>query len=404
MFGIVLYYSVIISWCCNYLMYSFNFAWGVGNENEFFHQTFLGLTSGPAELGQIQLNIIGALALVWFINWVIVYRGIQRGVEVANKIFMPLLFMLTFALVVWSVSLEGAGAGLVAYLKPDLSKLSNFKVWSDAFGQIFFSLSLGFGIMIAYASYLPEKADVTLNAIITCVVNSFYSVFAGLAVFATLGYISHTTGLPIGQILKQGIGLAFVVYPKAIGMLPGYGQVFGVIFFLCLVVAGISSSISIIEAFTCAILDKFPVLRRSSIVTVLCILGFMGGIIFTTGGGLYWLDIIDHFLNNYALVIVGLAECIVAGWVARIEPLREYINEISEVGLRRLWDHVIRYLVPIILCVIIFGAIRTDLLAPYGGYPGSYIVMIGVGKLVLTVVLAVILYKLPSTAAEFEEG
>jgi NSS family neurotransmitter:Na+ symporter len=382
-------------------VYSFNFSWGVGNESDFFYGTFLGLTKSPADLGPIQLHIIGALAVVWFINWIIVYKGIQRGIELANKIFMPLLFILTFILVIWSLNLEGAGIGLVAYLKPDLSKLSNFKVWTDAFGQIFFSLSLGFGIMIAYASYLPEKADITTNAIITCLVNSFFSVFAGLAVFATLGYMSHATGLPISEIIKQGIGLAFVVYPKAIGMLPGYGQVFGVIFFLTLVMAGISSSISIMEAFTCALLDKFPQLKRKDIVTVLSILGFFGGIIFATGGGLYWLDIIDHFINNYALVLVGFGECIIAGWIARIEPLREYINEISQLRLRRIWDHSIRYLVPVVLAVIIFGAIRTDITTVYGGYPGSYVIMIGLGKLLLTVVLAVILYKLPTTDTEY---
>ena len=364
---------------------------------DFFYKNFLGLTGGPSELGSIQLHIVGSLAVVWVINWLIVYKDIQKGVELANKIFMPLLFVLTGVLVFWSISLEGAKIGLIAYLKPDLSKLLNFKVWTDAFGQLFFSLSLAFGIIIAYASYLPKKADITKSAIIICLGDTFYAVFAGLAVFATLGYMSHTTGVPLDQIVKQGIGLAFIVYPKAIGILPHYGQIFGAIFFLCLAIAGITSSISIIESFTCAIIDKFPNFRRSNIVTILCALGFLGGLIFTTGGGLFWLDIIDHFINNYALLLVGIAECLIAGWIAKLEPLREYINEISQIRLRRVWDHSIRFVIPIVLGIIIYGSIRTDLTSLYGGFPMSYLIMIGLGRLVLTGVIAFILYKLPSS-------
>ncbi|UCD86035.1 MAG: sodium-dependent transporter, partial [Deltaproteobacteria bacterium] len=225
MFGIVLYYSVIISWCLNYFVYSLNLSWGA-DPNGFFFNSFLGKTSGPGEVGNIRSSIILGLMVIWFFNWLIVYKGVQKGIETANKVFMPLLFVLTAVLVFWSISLEGARAGIISYLKPDFGKLAQRKVWIDAYSQIFFTLSLGFGIMIAYASYLPKKSDITANAFITSVVNCFYSFFAGFAVFATLGYMSATTGKPIEEVVTKGIGLAFVAYPKAIGMLPA-GEMFG---------------------------------------------------------------------------------------------------------------------------------------------------------------------------------
>ncbi|MEC4678031.1 MAG: sodium-dependent transporter, partial [Nitrospirota bacterium] len=170
MFGIVLYYSVIISWCLNYLLLSFTLAWGDDPGNYFFKE-FLNISEGPGEIGTVQVPIFLGLIVIWFLNWVIVHRGIQGGIELANKIFMPILFFLTCILVFWSITLEGAEIGLKAYLNPDFSVLTKPKVWIDAFTQIFFSLSLGFGIMIAYASYLPERANLSRNAFITALVN-----------------------------------------------------------------------------------------------------------------------------------------------------------------------------------------------------------------------------------------
>lgn len=393
MFGIVLYYCVVISWCLNYVRYSIQIAWGE-DTNAFFFNTFLQTSSGPGDVGSIRPPIILGLAVVWFLNWIITFKGVKKGIETANKVFIPLLFLLTATLVVWSITFKGADVGLAAYLKPNFSELVKPKVWIDAYSQIFFSLSLGFGIMIAYASYLPRDADVTGNAVITSVMDCGYAIFAGVAVFATLGYMSFVSGKPIAEVVRQSIGLAFVAYPEAIGKIPTFGALFGFIFFFSLVIAGLSSSISIIEAFTASVMDKFKV-SRGRCVSILCLAGFAGGIVFCTKGGLFWLDIVDHFLNHYGLVTVGILECLAVGWLMKTSDLRDHVNATSKWHLGKWWEFSIRYLVPAILGVIVIYDLIEEFSSPYEGYDAGSIVKIGVGWLVLTLVAGLFAAQLP---------
>ncbi len=393
MFGIELYYTVVISWCVNYFGLSFNLSWG-SDPNAYFFKQFLGLSGSPGEIGSIRTPIFFALVLVWFLNWLIVYGGVAKGIERANKIFMPLLFVLTAILVFWSITLKGAGVGIKAYLTPDFKKLGEPKVWIDAYSQIFFTLSLGFGIMIAYASYLPEKgANITRNAILTGLINCGYSLFAGFAVFSTLGFMATSQGKAVSEVVSQSIGLAFVAYPQALSLMPG-GKLFGAIFFFCLVVAGLSSSISIIEAFTAAVVDKFGISRKK-VVTVISIIGFMGSIIFTTQGGLYWLDIVDHFLTHYGLVVVGILECIVAAWLFKIAKLRDHINKVSTIRIGGWWETLVRYFVPLILGIILIGDLIGEFSKPYGGYSWTAVIVIGVDWVLLTVIAGVIFAMRP---------
>lgn len=385
MFGIELYYTVIISWCLNFFVLSFNYGWG-DDPNGFFFKEFLSVSDKPSDIENIRTPILAGLAVVWFLNWLIAYRGVKKGVELANKIFMPLLFVLTAILVFWSLTLEGAGTGIKAYLTPDFSKLSSPKVWIDAYSQIFFTLSLGFGIMIAYASYLPAKTNITRNALITGFINSGYSLFAGFAVFSVLGFMATSQQQPLSEVVTQSIGLAFIVYPKALSLMPG-GNLFGTIFFLCLFVAGLSSSISIIEAFTSAVIDKFG-LNRKSVVTAVSGLGFAGSIIFTTHAGIHWLDIVDHFLTHYGLIVVGVFECILIGWIFNLKTLRKHINKISSFHLGAWWDILIKYFIPLVLGIILAGDLYGELSEPYGGYTWTSLILIGRDWILLTLIAA----------------
>lgn len=392
MFGIELYYVVIIAWCLNFFLYSFNLSWG-NDPNAFFFKNYLMLSKAPSILGGIRIPIFAALCLIWIVNWGIVYRGVQRGIEVANKVFMPLLFILTAVLVFWSLSLKGATTGLKAYVTPDFSKISQPKVWIDAFSQIFFTLTLGFGVMVAYASYLPKKANITKSAILIGLINSGYSLFAGIAVFSVLGFMATTQGKPVSDVVSQSIGLAFVAYPQAVSLMPG-GNIFGAIFFLCLVVAGLSSSISIIEAFTAAIVDKFN-LSRKGVVTTVCVLGFFGSVVFTTHAGLLWLDIVDHFLTHYGLVVVGISECILVGWLFKINLVQEHINEMSTPHLGIWWNMLIKFFIPLVLGIILAGDLVNEISKPYGGYSWGSVIFIGVDWVVLTLMTAFIMASRP---------
>ncbi len=392
MFGIVLYYAVIISWCLNYLILSFSLAWG-DDPNSFFFKEFLSLSEKPSQVGNIQVPIFMGLVVIWFLNWIIVYRGIRKGIELANKIFMPLLFVLTAILVFWSLTLEGSGEGLKAYLMPDFSAISQPKVWIDAFSQVFFSLSLGFGIMITYASYLPRRSDLTRSAVITALLDSGFAVFAGLAVFSLLGYMAAQTQSSIQDVVTQSIGLAFVAYPKAISLLPG-GAVFGVLFFGSLVVAGLSSSISIIEAFTSAVMDKFS-FDRKRVVTTVSVIGLLGGLIFTSQGGLFWLDIVDHYLTHFGLVVVGLLEAVLVGWLFKIEILRKHINAVSKISLGSWWTVLIKFVVPLVLIIILGGDLIGEFQKPYENYSWSALFFIGINWLGITFLVALVFTWMP---------
>lgn len=401
MFGIVLYYSVVIAWCLDFFVLSFSLGWG-DDPNHYFFEEFLQVSKSPAEVGEIRTPILAALALVWLINWAVVYRGVQRGIEAANRILMPTLLVLIVALVAWSLTLEGAGRGIAAYLTPDFSRLSDPKVWIDAYSQIFFTLSLGFGIMIAYASYLPKKADITRNALLTAFINSGFSLFAGFAVFAVLGFMATSQGVEIGDVASESIGLAFVAYPKAVSLMPG-GNFFGALFFLCLVVAGLSSAISIIEAFVAAMVDKFG-MGRQKLVTFISVLGFLGSIVFTTRAGLLWLDIVDHFITHYGLVSVGILECFVVGWLFNLPRLRSHINRVSSVPLGGWWDFLVKIFVPLVLAVILAGDLVNELQKPYGGYSWTSLILIGRDWLLLTLVGAFVLACRPWQTGSREEG
>jgi NSS family neurotransmitter:Na+ symporter len=384
-FGINLFYAAVIGWCMNYFCFSFNLSWGT-DTSAFFFKEFLQISDGPFDLGGIRLPILLGTVLTWATCWFICYREVSHGIEKASMIFMPLLFVLTLILVGWSLRLEGAWEAIKAhYLTCDFSKIdittvAGRKVWVAAFGQIFFTLSLGFGIMITYASYLPKKTDIVGNALLTCVLNCLYSFITGFAVFGTIGYMAQAKGVPFGEAITAGPGLAFVVYPEAINQLPMGNRIFGALFFLVLIVAGLSSAISLTEAFSCSVCDKFNITRKKA-TSIICSVGLLGSVVFCSRAGLFILDIVDHFINNYALVIGGILECMLIGWVLKAGVMRRHVNRVSSVRLWPVWDVAIRFVTPIMLIIIVGGALLNEFSSRYEGYSVKALLFIGGGIL-----------------------
>ncbi|MCK4259941.1 MAG: sodium-dependent transporter [Halanaerobiales bacterium] len=391
-FVLMTYYAVIIGWTMNYLGYSLFQSWGSDTEG-FFFSKHLGLSSGIWEIGSFKLHILLAVFLVWAINFIIIYKGVQNGVEKASKIFMPLLFVLVALITLRGITLPGAMIGINKFLTPDFSALANTKVWLAAFSQIFFSLSLGFGVMITYASYLPKDSDVVNNAFITGLGNSAISFMVGLGVFGVLGYMAHQSGLPIEEVVTQSIGLAFIAFPKAINMLPAFQTVFGFIFFLALVIAGLSSSISLVEAVTANLMDKFN-MQRNKAVLITCIVGFVGSAMYTTGAGLYFLDVVDYFAMRYGGAIVGIVECIIVAWILKASVMREWMNPISDFAVGKWWDVLVKYLIPSTLGFLVLKVTIEEIAQPYGGYPMSAIIIFGWLAAVLYVVGGIAIAKM----------
>lgn len=138
----------------------------------------------------------------------------------ANVVFMPLLILMFVGLVAYSLTLPGAMTGLNTLFSPDWGALANGQVWVAAYGQIFFSLSIGFGIMVTYASYLKPKTDLTGSGTVVGFANSGFELLAGIGVFAALGFMAQAQGVAVGKVVEEGTGLAFIAFPTIISQAP----------------------------------------------------------------------------------------------------------------------------------------------------------------------------------------
>lgn len=387
---IVTYYMTVMAWSMKYLYHSFQLGWA-GNEKSFFFDKVLEFTSDPGKLGGVVWPLVLCLAIAWISIFLILYKGIKRVGKVV-KWTVPIPLILIAILLIRGITLDGAWEGITYFLTADFSVLANPNVWLAAYGQIFFSLSLGFGILIAYASFMPKDSDINNNAAITSFANCGTSFFAGFAVFSILGYLAALQGVSTAEVSAGGPGLAFVVFPTALAKLP-YAPFFAVIFFLSLLTLGIDSAFSLVEAIIAGIRDKFKKIKKPVITAVLCVIYFLIGLIFVTHPGLVWLDIVDHWMNNYGLVVVGLLQCIAVGYFYNIEEFREMLNSRSDIKVGRWWNICVKYITPAIL---IYSLVQTTITAyktPYEGYPIWALNVGGWGLIVLLFVLAILLMK-----------
>ncbi|MCC4771329.1 sodium-dependent transporter [Methanosarcina sp. DH2] len=384
-FIITTYYSVIVGWSFVYLVKAFTLGWG-SDTGAFFNNELLHVSDSPWNLGNFSYPVLIGLLMTWLIVWVIEKKGVQAGIEKSSRIFMPLLWILLIVLVLRAITLEGSINGIEWYLKPDFSKLTDIKVWQAAYGQAFYSLGLGMAIMITYSSYLPKKSDIVNNAFIISLADGAFSFIMGFAVFGTLGYMAYAKGLGIEEVVAQSIGLVFVVLPEALNMLPGLKTLTAVAFFLCIVIAALSSLISLVEAFASAIMDKFEMKRSKAVDLTICF-GLLFSLIYATRAGIYWLDIIDHFINTYGLIIVGILETVAIGWIYGADKIREWANAYSDIRAGIWWDICIKIIIPAVLLYIVYRETRSNLAAPYGGYDPAAI-MVGAGIIVLGIIVS----------------
>ena len=396
---VMLYYMVIMSWSLLYMFKSFNLDWG-SNTSDHFTNTFLNRSDGPGNIGLPNAQIVFGLAIIWSI----VYLIIHKGVESVSKVVMltvPLPFVLLILLAVKGAMLDGSTVGLEYYLKPDLSRIGEVDIWLAAYGQIFFTLSLAQGVMIAYSSYLPKDSDITNNAHLVSFMDIGTSFLAGFAVFSVIGYLAVTQGEDVSTVVSDGgAGLAFVVYPAAINQMGWWAKPIGVLFFITLLTLGIDSGFAMVEAFVAGMKDIGVDSQKVLIGTVS--FGFVGGLIFTTDGGIYWLDIIDHFLNDFGLITVGILECLIVGHMLGAEKIMEHTNKVSELQVGMGWYYSVKYLTPLILVAIIFVKL-TEITEGYGGYP-AWALWAGAAMLPVSIITSIYLAGKTNAMLEEEEA
>ena len=372
-FFIAIYYSVLMAWCLCYLFHSFGMIWQP-DASSFFFNKFLEITPSPSIFGSINMQIVFALLFIWVSVYLILYKGVKSiGKVVAITVPLPTILLLILA--IRGLTLEGSLNGLEFYLAPDFSKLKMPSVWLSAYAQIFFSLSLAQGIMISYASFLKKGSDITNNAFITALADGGTAFLAGFAVFSVLGFLSYQTGMSMEEIARGGIGLAFITYPTAISKIPLMASFFGIIFFTALLTFGIDSAFSMIEAISNGVKDKFGISRKK-LNFIICFLGFILGLFLTGGNGIYWIEIMDHFISNFALIFIGLFECIVFAYIFGGEKIRKYVNEISEIKVGKWWSLMLKLVSPIILIMLAMASIIEIFAKGYENFP-TYCLFIG---------------------------
>ncbi|ENW87873.1 MULTISPECIES: sodium-dependent transporter [Acinetobacter] len=396
-----IYYASVLSWAGSYMYYAIGQKWGADTQ-AFFFNSYLQNGEGLA-LGFVPTLFFG-LVIVWAVVMFILYGGVRRGVELANKIFMPLLVVLFTILVIQAIRLPGATAGLNAFFTPNWEAMGNYKVWLAAFGHIFFSLSVGFGIMLTYASYLKRKTNMTGSGAVVALANSSFEILAGIGVFAALGFMALSSGSTVEEVVSGGIGLAFIAFPKIISSMGAGGDLFGFLFFASLTVAGITSMVSILEVPISAFQDKLGWSRKKSVSIIAGGSAIVSTLIFSTHSAITFVDIIDYFANNIGIVGGGLLSIILVSWFRRplLSQLQAHINQYSSIKLGAGWNFLLTVITPLSLLVALGLTIKSIVAEGYGGYPAEILWLVGGGTLALFIVGAIVLSCLKDKVPEEE--
>ncbi len=336
-FFILTYYVVVLGWTLAYaLMYA---------TNKVLPFSEFTATSYPL------IPFIGIILIAAFL----ILRGIQGGIEKTCKITIPLLFVLLLVLLIRGITLPNALEGIKFYLTPNLSALKNLDIWLAALGQAFFSLSIGYGIYLTYASYDNFKENIPLTSAVIAVTDTTVGILAGLTIFSFV--------FSFGLNPASGPDLAFVVFPKIFETM-AFGKLFAVIFFATLFSAGLGATLSMVELLVSMLIDEFKMTRRRAtwlvsgaafLVGLPSALSYAGKNIAVAG--MPFLDFMDHYSGMYYLPISALVLYVLLG---RWWKPREYLALINSNTLHKIppaYVPWIRVGIPLILILLLAGSV-----------------------------------------------
>lgn len=369
-FIIAVYYAVVIAWACRFAIFSVT---SELSDEDTAKNAFSDLTQ--ADQNSIGFDFVPGvlipLVIVWAVVLLILAFGVQKGIGSTAQVFVPVLVVLFIVVVVRALFLDHAVDGLNALFTPDWNALGDSSVWIAAYGQIFFSLSVGFGIMITYSSYLKRKTNLTGSGLVVGFSNSAFEILAGIGVFAALGYMAAQQGTDVSGVAVHGIGLAFEAFPTIIATMPG-GAVFGFLFFVSLVFAGLTSLISIVEVIISAFKDKTGMSRVPATLLVGGVMAIVSILFFPTRSGVAALDITDHFVNEFGIVGAALTATVVITWLLRRLPeQRDHLNSVSSFTVGWLWMAFVGVVTPIVLAYTLIDQIVDTVRNGYEDYSGA---------------------------------
>ncbi|KAL3318404.1 hypothetical protein Ciccas_002929 [Cichlidogyrus casuarinus] len=341
-FFLTVYYNVIIAWGLHFMFSSFQLTlpwticgdWSTVNcvnltsinrthadgqeltdsAVEYWENRVLHLSTGLEDSGKVLYE----LALCLLLGWIIIFCCVIKGIKTSGKVLYftaPFPYVLLFIILIRTCLLPGALDGLKHYVTPNFTKLGELQVWADAGTQVFFSYSIGLGTLTALGSYNSFTHNSFRDCIIFAVVNSGTSLFAGLVIFATAGYMAQAQQIPIAEAAASGPGLAFIIYPQALAQMPG-APFWSVMFFIMILLLGMNTQFVALEGVVAGMTDIFPVYfskghRRTLFTGLTCIVMFIIGLSMVTEGGMYVFQLFDYYIGSRITLVVAAIQCLV---------------------------------------------------------------------------------------------
>ncbi|VDP77761.1 unnamed protein product [Echinostoma caproni] len=330
---------------------------------EYFERVVLSMqhSTGLNDLGPMRWPIVGCTVM----TFIILYASMRRGVKSSGKVvYVTALcpYVLLSVLLFNGITLQGSKQGIWYFIRPRFEKLTEMKVWANAAIQIFFSTGAGFGAHIAYATYNPTQYNCYRDCIVTSIVNALTSIFAGITVFAYLGYLAHLMHTPVESVTGEGPGLVFQVYPFAIGTLP-WAPFWAVTFFLLLIMLGLDSGMGGLESVITAVTDMIPLtLLKYKAFRPLLTLVILGSactvaMVNATSGGMYVFNLMDRYMAGASLLIGSLFQVIAIAWFYGLDQLCEDIRLMNLPNPSLYWRLCWKFITPVMLTVMIVSSI-----------------------------------------------
>lgn len=345
-FIVVIYYMVIVSWDLVYLGSSFTFPWG--NDPALYFVKNVGGSSNLSNISSLLIPTTISILVIWIMVWFISHRDLNDGIGKLSKILIPALFVIMAGIIIYALTLPGAGIGIQTLIQPDWTKLTDINIWLAAFSQILFSLSMGQAISLTYASYLPDGSNIIDNVLIVVFANCTFEVFTAFGIFSILGFMSFTTGTPMIQLISEGTGLIFIVFPTIFNIMGVVGHILAPLLCLAILFAGITSAVGIFEPMVNATEEKLNCSRKKT-VTFLSIIGCAASLIFATGISSYLVGVVDAFVNEFGILFLIAVQCIIFTWMYDVDSLMVIINENSRFKVGTIWKFIIKYVLPCFL-------------------------------------------------------
>ncbi|XP_021366414.1 sodium-dependent proline transporter-like [Mizuhopecten yessoensis] len=337
---------------------------------EFWEKNVLELTEGIQTLGTVRWELV----LCGLVTSAIIFLCLIKGIHTSGKVMyvmatVPYVFLLT--LLIRGLTLPGSLQGLKYYMVPRWEELLKFSVWVDAATQTIYSLGLPSSALIALASHNKFHNNLYRDAIILAVCDAFTSWFAGCVVFVTLGYMAQEANLSIKDVVDQGPGVAFIVYPEALATLQ-LPQLWSALFFFVLFTVGLDSQVVHIQLLYTGLSDSWPkIFGRSRLMTVggIIVVSALVGIIFTTQGGMYVVQLTDWYVSSLSLMVLVGMEVTVLAWIYGADRLYKDIEAMIGYLPTKLWMVLWKFINPFLYAVLWLIGVINHKAVTYGSTP-----------------------------------